>query len=495
MPVTKPPVAARDTVFISHAMPEDTDFGVWLSVQLARQGYRVWSEATKLVGGERFWNDIQEAFQTSIVKAVFVVSRASAKKDGVQNEIDYARATAKRIGVTPEKFMQAIALDDLHEAEFPMQLAGRNAIYFNESWSGGLEKLLKVLLRDQVPVFADDVVNLGEWVRDQFSEGRRPLPLESTVTTNACRITAFPENVWFYEFKAPFDAKKPDAFRDFIPWPSFMHSRLLGTFATPDEVFTSVSLSLGASIRAKVATLDFIDGGCKDPALDRQTARNGIVSMMRQAWDGLCRARNLRSMELSSRSTGWFHPAIDGHEKTYAFTDLDGRRRKKALNGVKTKKDLEGPRQIMMRWHYAPSARFAIGYENSLTLVSHVAFTTDGEHPIGDAKKAHKTRRSFCKSWYNEQWRTLHLAYVSSLKGDAEGILVPVSSIQVVTVAGQPWSLISPASFEPPPLKRRPASDIAAKISEADEANEAVPDEDEDLEPADEGDWNLEDEE
>ena len=257
MPSTRPPVPTRDTVFISHAMPEDTDFGVWLSVQLARQGYRVWSEATKLVGGERFWNDIQDAFQTSIVKAVFVVSRASARKDGVQNEIDYARATAKKMGIAPEKFIQAIALDDLHEAEFPMQLAGRNAIYFNESWSEGLDRLLKVLRRDALPTFAEDVVNLGEWVRDQFSEGRRPLPIESKVTTNVCSISAFPETVWFYEFKAPYDTKKPNAFRAFISWPSFMHNRLLGTFATPDEVITWVSPKVEASVRASIATVDF----------------------------------------------------------------------------------------------------------------------------------------------------------------------------------------------------------------------------------------------
>ncbi len=487
----KAPVVVRDTIFISHAMPEDTDFGVWLSVQLARQGYRVWSEATKLIGGERFWRDVQDAFQTSIAKAVFVVSRASAQKDGVQNEIDYARATAKNMGITPEKFIQAIALDDLHESEFPMQLAGRNAIYFNESWSDGLERLLKVLRRDGIPTFTDDVQHLGEWVRDQFSEGRRPLSLESTVTTNACRIDAFPENIWFYEFKAPFDTKKPNAFREFIPWPSFMHNRLLGTFATPDEVLTSVSPTLGASMRASVATLDFIADGCNDPAVDRQTARNGVVSIMRQAWDGLCRARDLRPMEMSSRSTGWFHPAIAGHEKTYPFVDLNGKSRKKALNGVKTKKGLEGPRQIAMRWHYAPSARFSVGYENTVTLVAHVAFTTDGEHLTGDAKKAHKIRRSFCKSWYNEQWRTLHLAYVASLKGDGEDIVVSVSPGQVVTVDARLWSLVSPASFEPPPLKRRNVAEAAAEVAAVENA---VPDEDEDLEPADEhDDWDLED--
>ncbi|WP_157801194.1 hypothetical protein [Sphingobium sp. LB126] len=40
----------RDVIFLSHAMPEDTEFAVWLGMQLANAGYRVWSEATQLIG-------------------------------------------------------------------------------------------------------------------------------------------------------------------------------------------------------------------------------------------------------------------------------------------------------------------------------------------------------------------------------------------------------------------------------------------------------------
>ena len=378
-----------------------------------------------------------------------------------------------------------------------MQLAGRNAIYFNESWSEGLDRLLKVLRRDAVPTFAEDVVNLGEWVRDQFSEGRRPLPIESKVTTNVCPVCAFPETVWFYEFKAPFDARKPTAFRGFIPWPSFMHNRLLGTFATPDEVITWVSPIVEASVRASVRTVDFIKGGCNDPSIDRRTARGGVVSMLRQAWEEMCRDRNLRPLEMSSGTIGWFHPAIAEQDKVFhPFVDLNGKKRKKALNGVQKKRGAEGQLHIARQWHYAPSARFSVSDESTVTLVSHVAFTTDGKHPDGDAKKNHRTRRSFCKSWYNEQWRTLHLAYVASLRGDGGDIVVLVSPDQVVTVDARPWSLTSPASFEPPPLRRRTPVEAVSEATEPETSEEAVPDEDQELDPADEqDDWDAEDEE
>ena len=43
----------RDTLLLSHANPEDNEFTLWLALQLANHGYKVWSDLTKLLG-ERF---------------------------------------------------------------------------------------------------------------------------------------------------------------------------------------------------------------------------------------------------------------------------------------------------------------------------------------------------------------------------------------------------------------------------------------------------------
>ncbi|HET6179083.1 MAG TPA: hypothetical protein VFE61_19295 [Candidatus Sulfotelmatobacter sp.] len=42
----------RDTLLLSHANPEDNEFTLWLALQLANDGYRVWCDLTKLLGGE-----------------------------------------------------------------------------------------------------------------------------------------------------------------------------------------------------------------------------------------------------------------------------------------------------------------------------------------------------------------------------------------------------------------------------------------------------------
>ncbi len=472
-------------------MPEDSDFGVWLAVQLAQDGYRVWSEAAQLIGGERFWNDIQDAFQKSVIKLVYVVSKASLRKDGVQNELDYARTMAKRLGIPPERYIQAVLLDDLNEDELPIQLAGRNALFFSASWADGLFRLMKVLARDAVPKPLD-ASQLGSWVRDRFSDGRRPIERHERLTTNSCRISSFPEKIWFYAFDAPFDPAKPQEFRSFIEWPGFMHNRLLGTFADPEEVLGSARSPNEHKVRGSVRTLDYIADGCADPVVDRRSARNHVVGMLREAWDKSCAGRSLVPMVLSSRATGWFHPAVEGHERTYGFVDVDGRSRRKALFGVKTKKDVDGARYVSMHWHFAPAARFSVGRESLMTLVPHVAFTKDGRHLLGDAGAAHKIRRGFCRSWFNEQWRTLHLAYVRSLADDAPEIRVPMSPGHAVMVSACSETVVSPVWFDPPPVRQRstPGADAAVAVT-ADVAGGDVPDEDVEQVPVEvAGDWD-----
>src|SRR6266852_3990821 len=76
--VTQP----RDTLLLSHANPEDNEFTLWLALQLAKEGYRVWCDLTKLLGGEIFWDDIEDVIRQSAVKVLFVLSRTSNARDG-----------------------------------------------------------------------------------------------------------------------------------------------------------------------------------------------------------------------------------------------------------------------------------------------------------------------------------------------------------------------------------------------------------------------------
>lgn len=140
----------RHLVFISHANPEDNQFVRWLGMQLTRHGYQVWSDITKLIGGETWWNDIEEAIRNNTAKMLFVLSTAGNSKPGTRKELHLAlnveRQHQLRDFVIPIIVDQELAVSDIN-----IQISNRNAIPFVDGWAGGLARVLQKLDDDDVP--------------------------------------------------------------------------------------------------------------------------------------------------------------------------------------------------------------------------------------------------------------------------------------------------------------------------------------------------------
>ena len=135
---------SRDMVFISHANPEDNDFTRWLTLQLAKDGYPVWCDLTKLLGGENFWKDAEEAIRSRTIKFVYVLSRTSNEKDGPRNELQIAKNVAKQ-DTSLKDFIIPLHIDELPHAEINVLLTSVNAIPFEKSWAKGYVQMLELL--------------------------------------------------------------------------------------------------------------------------------------------------------------------------------------------------------------------------------------------------------------------------------------------------------------------------------------------------------------
>src|SRR5262244_1651813 len=125
----------KDTILISHAI-EDNEFTLWLALQLAKEGYRVWCDLTKLLGGENFWADIEQVLRTRGCKFIYVLSRVSnAGPDrGFRKELHLADVEAKRNGI--KDFILPVTIDDLPSAEYNVYLSLRQGIAFFPAWRG-----------------------------------------------------------------------------------------------------------------------------------------------------------------------------------------------------------------------------------------------------------------------------------------------------------------------------------------------------------------------
>src|SRR5262249_1058957 len=154
--------ATRRIVFISHSNPEDNDFTTWLAARLALAGYEVWSDITKLIGGEVFWKDIEEAIRHYAVKFLSVLSVSATPKRGFMKELSvaYASQPQGKLG----DFIIPLRIDDIPFSDIPIQIHNKNVIDFTAGWHNGLARILKKFEQDKVPESRSGLASsLSEW--------------------------------------------------------------------------------------------------------------------------------------------------------------------------------------------------------------------------------------------------------------------------------------------------------------------------------------------
>jgi len=139
----------RDILFLSHANPEDDQVTSWLALQLAREGYAVWCDLTKLLGGEVFWDNIEEVIKSRAAKVLYVLSRTSNAKDGPLKELHFAQGVAKQEKL--KDFVIPLHIDDLPHGDITIEITRVNTVPCEKSWGAGLAKLLEKLEQDKVP--------------------------------------------------------------------------------------------------------------------------------------------------------------------------------------------------------------------------------------------------------------------------------------------------------------------------------------------------------
>jgi len=163
----------RNLLFVSHANPEDNIFSRWLAPQLAKEGYGVWCDQTRLLGGEDFWADIEEAIRKHTCRLLYVLSAASNHKPGPLQELHVAQTVARREGL--DDFVISLRVDDtLAHSDINIQLARINAIDFRAGWAIGLRTLLKKLQQDRVQKDARfSAESVASWWQSQFGSDIR----------------------------------------------------------------------------------------------------------------------------------------------------------------------------------------------------------------------------------------------------------------------------------------------------------------------------------
>ncbi len=426
----------RTIVFVGHANPEDNTFAQWLSLRLASLGYQVWSDVTKLLGGEDFWRDIELIIRNEAAKYVYVLSRSSNQKLGTLQEVRVANATAKRDNL--RDFVIPLRIDGLPHDKINIEIGRLNAIEFRD-WALGLTQLCEKLEVDGVPRNPlSGAETVRHWWDRECAPGRR-VTGESEVHYSNWYPLRLPPYIHRYSVMGLVEGEPRWKF------PTRWHELRLVSFASEAEIESGLgTLRLDGTEKLKIT--DF---------LSRENSKRGenrdlVIGLLREAWEQYTLARGLKKFEMASGRPMFYFDIDALPNPNVSFLSVNGTKTYRGLMGYKTRKS-----GLKRHWHFAISARPAVHPQPILQVRAHVLFSEDGRTIWSSAAAMHRARRSQCKNWWNDDWRDRILASMAWLAegGESLGLTLSAGSANAV-VAARPLEFVSPVTLVEPSAAR-----------------------------------------
>jgi hypothetical protein len=446
---TLPSLTDREVVFISHANPEDNEFATWLTLRLTREGYRVWCDVANLMGGDDFWRDIETSIRDHTRKFIYILTRASNRKQGPLQELAIAAGVARQLN--EPGFVIPVKLDDLPHSDHNIQIHRLNALTFTAGWQEGLVSLLTTLDDAAVPrPLQNGAAQVASWWNENRLNHDILQRKPESLWTNWFSLKGLPKHIWVWDI--PENAKLPDSF----PYPTYRMEGRLFSFAEAAALTTDGQTPTGGR------GLRIPSQPRRDPAkktgLKRHQVITAVKQLLRQAWAQMARQHSLPMYDLSSgRQTLWFPKSATGD--TIEFEGVNGGRSQRDLCGYKTITKPNGDK-YKRYWHFGLEAVPVLYPSPVLALKSHVVFTLDGKHAAGDSKYQHRARRGQCAMWWNDKWRDLTLAAVACLADN--GVLsVPVAPSESLVVEPRPIRYSANVGYRDADVRPAPAELIS----------------------------------
>ena len=426
---------ARNLIFISHATPDDNDFTSWLSARLASAGYEVWSDLTQLVGGEVFWNDIEEALRHHSIKFLSVLSPVAVGKRGFQKELSVADSIEAKGNLGD--FIIPLRISQIPYDEIPIHIHNKNVIDFTKGWHIGLARLLEKLEKDQVPRQENVELALSNWAKGFLEVDKLLDKNDEEVISNWLSILEMPSTINISYFDST--PKNIDPLK--LQWPCRQIENCVISFANAKD-FNTLDAPSALKKHSEIEITTFLQNGSRSVSqLSYQDRSNVLTDLLRQSWERYVHRQGMLGFALANNKLCWYLPKTKPKIDRTKFIDALGNSGSRALLGKSEK--------LQAFWHLAIEAVPSVGKKNRFTLLPHVIFTSDGVTPIGDPAQMHRLRRRFCKSWWQNRWRDLTSAYLAEIAKNEHSIMMPVAPNRNVEVNAFPLTYIVPVkTFE-----------------------------------------------
>lgn len=416
----------RDTIFISHATPEDNDFTIWLASRLQMLGYKVWIDKTALIGGEKFWEEIDQTIRNKAVKVLLIYSKnicqkdeagnpvAGKLKDGIYKEYSLAESIAKQDNISD--FIILVNNDGINYNMF-IGADRLNQIPFYENWADGLKQLQKKLVKDKVinsPEIAS--TDFTEWFQSQYIAPNPIIEKKELYYSNILPITRLPDSFYIHQFRSEAEAKL--LLQQHKQYPLFRIANHVSCFEA--DLLYNVSGENTVTVTPEkiyeIGIREVLMGYEGDKFPTHRDSENYLKSLLKQTFHQIMKNRGMFWYEMSNKKLAYFYTPANLQSLKVKF-EFPFRKGPKAKT-----KNLIGVYKKIWKWHYAISVKPILSPILGFSLKSHLTFTKDGfevwrnDKKQIDTDKIQSHRRSKGKTFFNEEWRDMFLAFLHGLK-------------------------------------------------------------------------------
>ncbi len=432
-----------DHLFISYAT-EDAELAEWLTLRLTTEGYKVWCDRVKLLGGESYPRDIDKAIKTQAFRMLALISKHSLTKENPLKERTLGHSISHQRKID---FIIPILVDDIRPDELDWMDSDLTYIPFKESWAKGLLQLIKKLQSIDTPSpLPNGSKTVGDWVARQSSLTNN----QERLWTNLFEIKSMPD--FIYKITTPMDFKVTDP-----GWIFHAQSEhVLWSFEVPAPKLDYIAVKWNNTHRIPygVPPLDIATILIKEHA-----RRQCLQRKAQETPDGDIYLSKLTAPD------GWLR-----------FTDYRGKQSRVLATGERTVTSTGGTR-IHYRYHLEPVFRPQLRKYGIpvLELQVRLHLTDMGNTPLPSGIM-NRRRKRIARSWWNYQWLSRVFAVATwAFDGQLVFDLAAGRSYEL-NVAGAPLSVTAPIGIDEDSLK---VSEIGEEVLEVieDELDDAESDE------------------
>lgn len=434
----------KDHIFISYAT-EDSDLTEWLSLKLTGEGYAVWCDRLKLLGGESYPRDIDKAIKTRTFRVVALLSHASMDKPNPRKERTLALNIGREIGID---FLIPLNVDDLKPTELDWMTSDLTFIPFYKSWAKGLAQLLKKLDRINAPKPVRDGKKIASsiYLHHQTIEEKPEI-----LYSNCLEFLKIPKKLKEFRFERPLSRNESDILSQ--RWAFYAKdSWIVFSFCSPPD-----------SDLFPCRQINIYEWGQQDTIKGISTD-NIVINILKKSLVVKCLQKGLVKSEIGAI---YFPFGLLENDKLH-FTGYTG-----STTWILVAGERYTPSHF--KYHLSPSFRIRKEPNGFFAEIFIHLFITDPTGDLLGSRFAHTRHKAVRKNWWNNHFINRSLAISDFLAEECGDIVIGENDEQII-LSGKFLSFNSPMKIDESKLVNLLEDEIEDNIELVEEDEEEVED-------------------